>query len=208
MALIHPQIVQSLASLGLQSYTLLKRVEKSPTLSTYSTNSPVNSTNRYGARSDKLTFINKRLQGQIPTLAHELTHSSGSHYQEALKRKLTSYADALDYANSRAMGEGEALYYEFKVAQELGERKNYASFRVGKSTASRCTQRFSPTNHDHYRHDSTTWKISQLGDLNKDMIPSGMVNKAEEQTMSANRVYHIPVPTYYEFNILKFLGNK
>lgn len=210
MALIHPQIVQSLQALDYSLEYIEQTIEKSPTL--------VNLLNQFtgefkqidnGARSDGVNVYLSKGYDKLSTLAHELTHSSGSHYQEALKRNLTSYADALDYANSRAMGEGEALYYEFKVAQELGEQKitrpfvweNQQPVGVPKDLAPQIMTIIDTT-------APLEQKISQLGDLNKDMIPSGMVNKAEEQTMSANRVYHIPVPTYYEFNILKFLGNK
>lgn len=210
MAVIHPQIVQSLQALDYSLEYIEQTIEKSPTL--------VNLLNQFtgefkqidnGARSDGVNVYLSKGYDKLSTLAHELTHSSGSHYQEALKRNLTSYADALDYANSRAMGEGEALYYEFKVAQELGEQKitrpfvweNQQPVGVPKDLAPQIMTIIDTT-------APLEQKISQLGDLNKDMIPSGMVNKAEEQTMSANRVYHIPVPTYYEFNILKFLGNK
>lgn len=210
MTLIDLQMIEKLQTIGYSVEYIEQSLQKSPTLALLLNQfrgdfKPI----EQGARSDGVNVYLSKGYDKLSTVAHELAHSSGSVYQAALKRTLDSYSNALDYANSRAMGEGEALYYEFKVAQELGEQKITRPFVWEHQQPVGLPKDVAP-------HIATiinteyplAQKITELGDINKDMIPSGMVSKAEEQTASANRVYRVPVPTYYEFNVLKFLGNK
>lgn len=48
-------------------------------------------------------------------MAHELAHAIGTAQADVIAK----YNTAEKFSSARCMGEGEAIYYEFKVWQEL-----------------------------------------------------------------------------------------
>ena len=128
-------------------------------------------------------------------IAHELAHATGEYQQiNHNKNNLAQFESPTDYAMARAKAEGEAIYYEFLVAKELG----YSAFKkpVWHHTD------VAPTNPDIYQAvdaiasaaSSQAEKITALAALNQDMLPSGQL--------------HRPLYTYGEYNTLVFLNNR
>lgn len=74
--------------------------------------------------SNGVITIGKPPYNNLPTLAHELGHATGSHQADAVNANswliFDKYQNANEYSKARMRGEGEAIYYEMKVAQELG----------------------------------------------------------------------------------------
>lgn len=133
------------------------------------TNNPYYSGAYYNPKNHQI--ILSSAYANLSTLAHELGHATGK-FQPLGP---TSYSSAKEYANARHKGEGEAIYYEVKVAQELG-------LKVHTDDTLWHDLKTQPEIEDNLTHIlflmaqySGETLYEKIGELNKDMIPSGQI---------------------------------
>lgn len=192
-------INESARSELLKFYTeqfIQNNIETSPTL--------VNLLNKFtgslsyslGASNGTDASINDLTKNGLPTLAHELTHASHSDYQNNSRKEMSSYNTAYDYANSRALAEGEAIYNEFQVAKELGIAGSFTKpvWEHGQSSPNMNKPMITDVNNIINSGKSDAEKIQDLADLNKIMLSNGQLST--------------PLYTYDEANILGYLKNR
>lgn len=185
-----------------QSGFSIEDIEKSPTL--------VNLLNRFqgtlvidkqdatagiGAKSyGNIIHISKSYKNFL-NIAHELGHATGQYQQiNQDKNNLYQFNSPQSYGMARAKAEGEATYYEFLVAKELGYHQFVKPLWLDNTVK--------PQNKDVYQQVdelmnsglSQDEKITVLAELNQSMLPSGQL--------------HTPLYTYDEYNTLVFLNNR
>lgn len=185
----------------LQSGFSVDAIEKSPTL--------VDLLNRFqgtliidnqqsavtGAKSYGNTIHLSKGYKNFLNIAHELGHAMGQYQHiNSDKNNLYQFDNPSAYGMARARAEGEATYYEFLVAKELGYNRFVKPLWLDNTAA--------PQDIDVYqavddimrslrRYDE---KITALASLNQAMLPSGQL--------------HTPLYTYDEYNTLVFLNNR
>lgn len=115
-------------------------------------------------------------------LAHELGHATGQFQAE----NVHSYKTAEDYSKARMRGEGEAMYYEFIVSEELKLNKvstntiasKHGKYRWIDKAKSNSTKSYFNNFHSIIVKNNSTLPLTatmanELGKLNYDMIASG-----------------------------------
>lgn len=117
-----------------------------------------------------------------PTLAHELGHangrfqSKGFNQKEISERKPVTYKTAYEYSDSRLTGEGEALYYEYRVSKELGLTA-YWGTKFGVSAGP--MRKIIESGQNNTVAQPSLKLFQAIGKFNGSMIPSGQPNGAK-----------------------------
>ena len=117
-----------------------------------------------------------------PTLAHELGHangrfqSKGFNQKEISERKPVTYKTAYEYSDSRLTGEGEALYYEYRVSKELGLTA-YWGTKFGVSAGP--MRKIIESGQNNAVAQPSLKLFQAIGKFNGSMIPSGQPNGAK-----------------------------
>ncbi|MFW2177066.1 MULTISPECIES: hypothetical protein [unclassified Moraxella] len=169
-------------------------IEKSPTL--------VNLLNRFtgtfiigtiadGAVAKGNTIYLSKTYKNLITLAHELGHATGQYQQ---KQTLTQFDSPQDYTNARTLAEGEAMYYEFLVAKELGISHLKKQAWLDNQQTIQSLDLYPLMEAIINANLSQADTVTAFAKLNLDLIPSGQI--------------HPPSYTYDEYNKLSFLNNK
>ena len=167
------QVKRVLANIGYNEYQL-KLIDDSPTLlrliDSYSGEyrKAIKGITGYD-RKNGIIYIEDGYINLL-TLAHELGHATGS-YQE------TPYNSAESYAQSVIKKEGEALYYEIKVAKELQKSKNL---------------NYKYYYNDVYYNPGNEWKdnaisVTKSPDLQEDFIDNLINNFMEQEGLDSNK---------------------
>lgn len=128
-------------------------------------------------------------------IAHELGHANGRYQQiNADKNNLYRFDNPKDYGMARAIAEGEAMYYEFLVAKELGLVTFKKPLWQDNEATPKDLDVFDYVNHIMLSPISEADKIHTLAILNQAILSSGQL--------------HAPLYTYDEYNTLVFLNNR
>ena len=177
-------------------------IEKSPTL--------VNLLNRFqgnllideqdttvgvGAKAYGNTIHIAKSYKNFLNIAHELGHATGQYQQiNRDKNNLYQFDTPQAYGMARAKAEGEATYYEFLVAKELGYQRFVKPLWLDNAAKPQDKDVFIEVDEIMRQAISENDKITQLAVLNQSMLPSGQL--------------HAPLYTYDEYNTLVFLNNR
>ena len=128
-------------------------------------------------------------------IAHELGHATGQYQQiNRDKNNLYQFDTPQAYGMARAKAEGEATYYEFLVAKELGYQRFVKPLWLDNAAKPQDKDVFTEVDDIMRQAISENDKITQLAVLNQSMLPSGQL--------------HAPLYTYDEYNTLVFLNNR
>lgn len=185
-----------------QSGFNVQDIEKSPTL--------VNLLNRFqgnlliderdttvgvGAKAYGNTIHIAKSYKNFLNIAHELGHATGQYQQiNRDKDNLYQFDTPQAYGMARAKAEGEATYYEFLVAKELGYQRFVKPLWPDNAAKPQDKDVFTEVDEIMRQAISENDKITQLAVLNQSMLPSGQL--------------HAPLYTYDEYNTLVFLNNR
>lgn len=185
----------------LQSGFSVDDIEKSPTL--------VDLLNRFqgtliidnqqsavtGAKSYGNTIHISKGYKNLLNIAHELGHATGQYQQiNSDKNNLYQFDNPSAYGMARAKAEGEATYYEFLVAKELGYKRFVKPLWLDNTASPQDIDVYNQVDELMNSPRSQDEKITALAVLNQAMLPSGQL--------------HSPLYTYDEYNTLVFLNNR
>lgn len=128
-------------------------------------------------------------------IAHELGHATGRYQQiNSDKNNLYHFDNPKEYSIARARAEGEATYYEFLVAKELGVTTFKKPLWLDNEATPKDQDVYVLVNQIIESPISEADKIEALAQLNQAMLSSGQL--------------HHPLYTYDEYNNLVFLNNR
>lgn len=131
----------------------------------------------------------------LPIIAHEIAHTLGQYQHiNGNKNNLYQFNDPKSYGMARARAEGEATYYEFLVAKELGWKTFKKPLWLDNEATPKDIDVFDDINQIMLSPISEADKIEALATLNQAMLSSGQL--------------HHPLYTYDEYNTLVFLNNR
>ena len=164
-----------------QSGFNVQDIEKSPTL--------VNLLNRFqgnllideqdttvgvGAKAYGNTIHIAKSYKNFLNIAHELGHATGQYQQiNRDKDNLYQFDTPQAYGMARAKAEGEATYYEFLVAKELGYQRFVKPLWLDNAAKPQDKDVFTEVDEIMRQAISDNDKITQLAVLNQSMLPSG-----------------------------------
>lgn len=148
-----------------------------------------------GAKSYGNTIHISKSYNNFLNIAHELGHATGQYQQiNRDSNNLYRFDNASNYAMARAKAEGEATYYEFLVAKELGYNHFVKPLWLDNMSKPKDYDVFKQVDEIMSAEHTDNEKIMALAVLNQAMLPSGQV--------------HTPLYTYDEYNTLVFLNNR